>query len=266
MIMDLFENEIINITNIYHIRKCITTKEAVQERKIVQYNSNLATYELIFFVSSENKIHFNGVNLTDKVNSVRYLPKGNFSGLYTAEPLTEGYCIDIYFDTSSQMPETAVNYTDMDIVKEKFIKIYNVWNDRKIDYYINSMRIFYDIIKTIKRSSYEYTTKQKKERITKAYEYILKNFMTKDFNYEALCNVTGFSSSYFRESFFKIYNITPTQMITKMRMEYAKELMITKRYKISQIAELCGYDNVYYFSNVFKKHFGTSPSKFDLTL
>lgn len=264
--MDLFENDIINITNIYNVTKYITPKEAVNESQTFQYNSKLATYELVFFVSCENKIHFNGVNLIDKINSVRYLPKGSFNGLYTTQPLTEGYCIDIYFDTSSEMPETVISYTDMDILKEKFIKLYNVWNDRKTDYYINSMGIFYDIIRTIKKSQYDYATNQKKERITKAYEYILNNFMTRDFNYEELCNITGFSSSYFRESFLNIYHKTPTQVITKMRMEYAKELIITKRYKISQIAEMCGYDNVYYFSTVFKKYFGTSPSKFDLTL
>lgn len=46
--MDLFENDIINITNIYNVTKYITPKEAVNESQTFQYNSKLATYELVF--------------------------------------------------------------------------------------------------------------------------------------------------------------------------------------------------------------------------
>ena len=94
--------------------------------------------------------------------------------------------------------------------------------------------------------------------------YIRKNFNNKEFDYDEMCRESGYSSSYFRENFLNIYNMTPTKMLTKIRMEYAEELIITKRYKISQIAEMCGYDNIYYFSNTFKRYFGVSPSKYCL--
>ena len=53
--------------------------------------------------------------------------------------------------------------------------------------------------------------------------------------------------------------MSPRQYVTKMKIDYAKELLMINRYNISEIAELCGFENVYYFSNVFKKQVGISP-------
>lgn len=259
--MELFENDVINITNIYSVYKANTSEEAVKNNKPVYFSSDLPTYELVFFVSSENKTTFDGVELYDAVNSIRYLPKGKHSGEYKVIPTKTGYCIDIFFTTDAQMPQRAMSFADMDLLKSKFIKLYNIWTERKDDYYVNSMIVFYDIIKTLKKVKYEYAKENKK--IIKAYEYIQENFKNKDFNYNELCKVTSFSSSYFRDSFFKYYHATPTQIITKMRMEYARELLLTKCYKVSEIAQMCGFENIYYFSTVFKKFYGVSPSKFD---
>jgi len=56
--------------------------------------------------------------------------------------------------------------------------------------------------------------------------------------------------------------MTPIKYITMLRMEKAKELLITGHYKVSEIAGMCGFENVYYFSNVFKKHEGISPKNY----
>ena len=52
------------------------------------------------------------------------------------------------------------------------------------------------------------------------------------------------------------------QFITGERMKIAKHLLIGTTYTISEIAERCGFDNVYYFSNSFKQQTGMSPSEY----
>jgi two-component system response regulator YesN len=47
-------------------------------------------------------------------------------------------------------------------------------------------------------------------------------------------------------------------------MEKAVYLMQTHSYKISEVAANVGYSSVNYFNKVFRKTFGTSPSKFEL--
>lgn len=53
-----------------------------------------------------------------------------------------------------------------------------------------------------------------------------------------------------------------TEHITKVRMEAAKQLLISPDLKILDIAEMVGYENATYFSTVFKKYTGLHPQKF----
>jgi len=50
--------------------------------------------------------------------------------------------------------------------------------------------------------------------------------------------------------------------LTDYRMDHAAELILETNEKSYQIAERVGYLDANYFSYVFKKRFGVSPSKY----
>lgn len=50
------------------------------------------------------------------------------------------------------------------------------------------------------------------------------------------------------------------ELITKMKMEYARKLLRLSKFSIGDIAIQCGYDSFAYFSKVYKDTFGISPS------
>jgi len=50
--------------------------------------------------------------------------------------------------------------------------------------------------------------------------------------------------------------------ILRARMDRARNLLIGTDLRISEIAVLCGYQNEYYLSTVFKRFFGTTMSRF----
>ena len=71
---------------------------------------------------------------------------------------------------------------------------------------------------------------------------------------------TGFDKDYFRRCFQKETGKTPTQYLTALRIEHAKQLLRdTNNYSISSIAHNCGFSDSLYFSTCFKKHIGISP-------
>lgn len=73
---------------------------------------------------------------------------------------------------------------------------------------------------------------------------------------------------YVRKLFKKETGVTPHEYLISKRMERARELLsgrLTNRYSnysVSQIAELCGFSEPLYFSRVFKKRYGVSPSEY----
>ena len=254
--MELFKNDALNISCIRNVKKYIA-QENVQE---VSYSTNVKAYELIFFVSGGSNTHFSGVDMVDCENSLRYLPKGKHSGEYTVKNIKPGYCIDIYFDTDDDMPQKAMCFSDMKQLREKFTKLHNIWTEKKPDYYSHSMSVFYDIIRCLKNHDSNYISSYHKNVMYEAHRYIMDNLSNPEFDYDILCNVTGFGYTHFQNLFKKHFGLSPVKYVTKLRLDKASELLITGRYSITEIAQMCGFSNVYYFSSVFKKHTGVSPS------
>ncbi|WP_283680273.1 AraC family transcriptional regulator [Lentilactobacillus sp. Marseille-Q4993] len=60
----------------------------------------------------------------------------------------------------------------------------------------------------------------------------------------------------------KTYGITPNLYLTQYRMEEAVKRLLSTDEQVSKIAVEVGYQNIYYFSIVFKKYYNMSPSKY----
>ena len=54
---------------------------------------------------------------------------------------------------------------------------------------------------------------------------------------------------------------SPIDFIKSIRLNRALELLQSHKYTITEVSELCGYSSISYFSTVFKKYFGKSPTE-----
>ena len=72
-----------------------------------------------------------------------------------------------------------------------------------------------------------------------------------------LCNM---SLSNFKRKFKNVYKTTPSKWIKDKKLEYAQELMKTKKYKVKEIAYKSGFNNPTTFSRLFKSKYGFLPN------
>ena len=70
------------------------------------------------------------------------------------------------------------------------------------------------------------------------------------------------SVCWFIRSFRRCIGMTPMQYITFLRITRAKELLRSTDYSIREISSMVGYENPLYFSRIFKKQTGYSPSEY----
>lgn len=70
------------------------------------------------------------------------------------------------------------------------------------------------------------------------------------------------SVSWFIRNFKEYTEVTPTQYLLSLRISNAQTLLETTNYNVTEISEIVGYDNPLYFSRLFKKQVGMSPSEF----
>jgi two-component system response regulator YesN len=55
---------------------------------------------------------------------------------------------------------------------------------------------------------------------------------------------------------------TMTEYLNEIRIEKACNLLTNPEYKIYQVGEMVGIPNSYYFSRIFKKSIGCTPSEY----
>jgi len=86
-----------------------------------------------------------------------------------------------------------------------------------------------------------------------------------DFNYsenislEKLSMAAGYSPQYFSGLFCRAFNLPPIEYLIEKRMETAKYLLTATSLPISDISLKVGYQDIYYFSRLFKSRTGVPP-------
>ncbi len=93
-----------------------------------------------------------------------------------------------------------------------------------------------------------------------------KNLTDSAYSLEDFLKKLPLNYDYVRKLFKKETGETPHAYLLRRRMELAANLLSGafankySNYSVSQVAEACGFSDPLYFSRVFKKYFGMSPS------
>ena len=95
----------------------------------------------------------------------------------------------------------------------------------------------------------------------KSYDYLVDHYKDPTLSLKSVSKQMAISPSYFSSLFKKENGISFTHALIKIRMEKAKEYLLTTDCKIVEVALASGYTDQHYFSYCFKKYFGESPNK-----
>ena len=96
------------------------------------------------------------------------------------------------------------------------------------------------------------------ERVTKL---VADHLAEPDFNIDRLCREMAMSRTLFYVKLKSYTGKSPQDFIRIIRLERAAAMLRDNR-SVTDAAALTGFDNPKYFSTVFKKYFGMSPSKY----
>jgi len=97
--------------------------------------------------------------------------------------------------------------------------------------------------------------------IDKAREYVLIHVKER-ISLSDVASYAGVSPGYLSKSFKKIMEMSLVDYINQAKCEKAKELMKKGSSRVNEIAIELGFENIYYFSKVFKKVTGLSPTEY----
>lgn len=181
-----------------------------------------------------------------------YFKKGVHFFKKIIQPIT---CIIVRFSQPINNIDSWLEYdqTDLPRLKDTIERLYKeIVNNaplHRIEHFVNDIMIL---------SSKTSTQTHDLSAVT---EYIHQHFC-ETIQLKELAAIIGSSQQTLLHKFKERHHTTPIRMITDLRIEKAKHLLLNTDTPICSIADLCGYENIYYFSNTFKKHCGISPRDF----
>lgn len=90
----------------------------------------------------------------------------------------------------------------------------------------------------------------------------LEQHFTEKISLSGLAKLAHMSQNSFLRAFSKVHGISPIAYQINLRMNLARDLLLTTDLGVSQVAARCGYDDSNYFTRQFKKLFAVSPKEF----
>ncbi|MGL5938436.1 MAG: hybrid sensor histidine kinase/response regulator transcription factor [Phocaeicola sp.] len=90
----------------------------------------------------------------------------------------------------------------------------------------------------------------------------IKENINKEVNIDQVCNTLNMSRSSFYTKLKTLTNQSPGEFIRKLKMERAEELLRSKQYTVTEIADMLSFNDPKYFTEIFKKHSGVTPTTY----
>ena len=139
-----------------------------------------------------------------------------------------------------------------------FRELYQVHQHKAYCYEWRENLLMEQILLELSEMLLQKNTPAQQARIRKVLDYIHEN-PYRSYSLEELQEIAGIKKSLFLQEFRSVTGTTPIQYVMEQRLEYARELLLETEVSISQIAQQCGFEDMFYFSRCFKKKFHLSP-------
>lgn len=97
-------------------------------------------------------------------------------------------------------------------------------------------------------------------RLSDAERHIRENLG--DISVAALCDHYGLQERTLRNLCHQLYHVSPVQLIRRIRLETARQLLVNTTMSLGQIAAAIGYSSQFHFSRCFQAQFHLSPSEY----
>ncbi|HWI47408.1 MAG TPA: AraC family transcriptional regulator [Rummeliibacillus sp.] len=262
----------------FHIHYCNFRKSNVPGKKSKKVTRTLQHHELAFFTEGKGSFTINGKRYPIKGGMLIYICPNvqHFFEIDDEEPVD---IQTIHFSYASinfnDSKWDIQNNTDMlplqfvQVLKDYyqisdlFKKLVDSWNSKLPGYeFITKtllQQLFIAIYQNIKKQNKNYSTSLKVEKVI---HYMHQNVNTK-VTLTDLAEVVQLSSTYLSRIFKDTTGYSVIGYFNKIKMDKAKELMIEGNHKVKEVAQALGFTDEFYFSRIFKKMEGVSPSEFN---
>ena len=231
-------------------------------------------------MTTENVIHVEDLpmGLEYESNYPRDLEKQLFDEIREGNESKVAVSSNAYFDWMLKNPSTGIMDMRLKILEFVLWAEKIAYNSGGMKYVFDSRanylpqimatedheelrRWFLDKMTEATRNVVEKKAEKSTRTIASAKEYIKKNFNS-DISLEDVSREVNISPYYFSKLFKDETGEGFVEYLTNLRIDKAKELLSGTNYSMKEICQMVGYTDPNYFSRIFKKNVGVTPTEY----
>ena len=194
-----------------------------------------------------------------KEGEILFVKKG--SSYYIRE-ITPGYSYVVNFDACSEPEEDMFRLPipqsfEVATVSEK---MYRYWRKERV---YGALSCLYTILDKANGDTNSYLSLRDRQLLEPVEAYLSEHLTDPMLKVESLSSLCGISDAYLRRIFKRRYGVSPAGYVTKERMRLACSLLVEEEgITVGDVSCRVGYKDSLYFSRIFKKQTGASPTEY----
>lgn len=241
---------------------CLVNLYDIEDTAYPMKNLGRFHHGFLYTFEGTETYHFKDNSITAVPDSVLYIPRGTEYKITLNGKRSLVMTIDFEFTSNFHTEPFALKFEKNNTVKSYFYDMEKIWSRKKADSIPACKSVFYKIVCSLIKQENLYMTSNKYSIISNAVNYLHTNYLNNNFRIKELSEMSGISSRYFEKLFQQKFGVSPKEYVTYMRIERAKELLMSEKNLVGDVALLLGYSDVYHFSKFFKQKTGRTPSEY----
>ncbi|MDQ0873659.1 AraC-like DNA-binding protein [Paenibacillus sp. V4I3] len=231
---------------------------------------NHDAYIIAFCKDGEALYGINGKEISVKKGDLLFFPKGLVRSA-SSNPMNPWSFYTVAFDIQFLNENSQESLDRLDHVTRSphlyrlpslFAELNLVWSGKRSGFVIKCKSIIMDILyHLIKEQDRTIHGSAHYNAIEQTANLILSNYKN-HFSIDELAKLADMSDSHFRLLFKKITGMTAIQYQNHIRINKAKDLLLSGECNVTEAALSVGFQDIYYFSRLFKKLTGANPSDY----
>lgn len=230
-------------------------------------------WQILYVASGKAHFYFDGEEtIVHAGNMVLYRPKEEQRYYYYGVDQTEVYWVHFTGNNVKNILRKYGLTDDMHVIHtgtslefkrifQEMIKELKLCKDDYEEMLVNYLKMLLILIHRMINDEPRGKNLHLMAEMDSAVRYFHENYH-KPINIEEFAASNHMSVSWFIRNFKTYTGSTPAQYLLSLRLSNAQTLLETTSYNITEIADIVGYDNPLYFSRIFRKQFGMSPTEF----
>ncbi|GBF73820.1 AraC family transcriptional regulator [Paenibacillus sp. 598K] len=237
-------------------RKCFPDW-TIERRKI-------GFHDLTFVIGGKARYVINGEAYTVEAGDLLYVPGGSVREAHTfADAPMHAYPFNFHWagpHNHVSLPFGIV--TKKMITKEilTYIRDFKqVWMDKQPFYMIRARALFELILHSLLTNYYMQASSRTDPRVKKVIDYITDHY-AEPLQLSDMAELVQLHPVYLGKLFKQHTGSSYKEYVNRIRINSAEMMLLAGDFNVTETATRCGFQDVYYFSNLFKQIKGYPPS------